>query len=73
MSKQKAVSWESSGTGIYEGKVYGSESNVYTVHIDTEYLRKSFCNCPFADRKLRSLEHRERHTYENRRKTRFHR
>lgn len=29
--------------------VSGSEGNTYTVHIDTEHPRKSFCNCPFAD------------------------
>lgn len=45
---KKVVSWETSGIGIYDGVVSGSEDNVYTVHIDTEHPRKSFCNCPFA-------------------------
>ncbi len=46
---KKVVSWELSETGIYEGVVSGSESNAYTVHIDTGHPRKSSCNCPFAD------------------------
>ena len=50
-NNKKVVSWESSGTGIYEGMVSGSDSNIYTVHIDTEHPRKSSCNCPFADGK----------------------
>lgn len=45
----KVVSWESSGVGIYDGVVSGSGDSVYTVHIDKEHPRKSFCNCPFAD------------------------
>lgn len=48
-NNKKVVSWEPSGAGIYDGVVSGSGDNVYTVHIDTEHLRKSFCNCPFAD------------------------
>ncbi|MBD5494665.1 MAG: SWIM zinc finger family protein [Lachnospiraceae bacterium] len=48
-NNKKVVSWESSGTGIYEGVVSGSEGNTYIVHIDTEHPRKSSCNCPFAD------------------------
>ena len=48
-NNKKVASWKSSGTGIYEGTVSGSEGNTYTVHIDTEHPRKSFCNCPFAD------------------------
>lgn len=46
---KKVVSWEPSGVGIYDGVVFGSGDNVYSVHIDTEHPRKSFCNCPFAD------------------------
>lgn len=46
---KKVVSWEPAGVGIYDGVVSGSGDNVYTVHIDTEHPRKSFCNCPFAD------------------------
>lgn len=46
---KKVVSWESSGIGIYDGVVSGSGDNLYTVHIDIEHPRKSFCNCPFAD------------------------
>ena len=48
-NNKKVVSWESSGTGIYEGMVFGSDGNTYTVHIDTEHPRRSSCNCPFAD------------------------
>ena len=47
-NNKKVVSWESSGIGIYDGTVSGSESNTYKVHIDTEHPRKSSCNCPFA-------------------------
>lgn len=46
---KKVVSWESSGMGVYDGVVSGSGDNVYTVHINTEHPRKSFCNCPFAE------------------------
>lgn len=46
---KKVVSWSSCGTGIYEGKVSGSGSNVYTVRIDTAHPKRSSCNCPFAD------------------------
>lgn len=48
-NNKKVTSWKASETGIYEGKVSGSEGNIYTVHIDTEHPRKSSCNCPFAD------------------------
>ena len=46
---KKVVSWKTLKNGVYEGMVSGSEGNTYTVHIDTEHPRKSFCNCPFAD------------------------
>lgn len=46
---KKVVSWEPSGIGIYDGLVSDSGDNVYTVHIDTEHPRKSFCSCPFTD------------------------
>lgn len=48
-NNKKVVSWKTLKDGIYEGMVSGSEGNTYTVHIDTEHPRKSFCNCPFAD------------------------
>lgn len=48
-NNKKVISWELSGTDIYDGTVFGSEGNTYTVHIDTEHPRKSACNCPFAD------------------------
>lgn len=54
---KKVVSWESSGTGIYNGTVSGSNSNIYTVHIDTGHPRKSSCNCPFADGKRVVCKH----------------
>ncbi len=43
---KKVVSWEPSGVGIYDGVVFGSGDNVYSVHIDTEHPRKSFCIVP---------------------------
>ena len=48
-NNKKVVSWKTFKNGVYEGIVSGSESNMYTVHIDTEHPGKSFCNCPFAD------------------------
>lgn len=48
-NNKKVVSWKTFKNGVYEGMVSGSESNMYTVHIDTEHPGKSFCNCPFAD------------------------
>ena len=48
-NNKKVVSWEASGTDIYEGTVSGSDGNTYIVHIDTKHPRKSSCNCPFAD------------------------
>lgn len=48
-NNKKVVSWASPEAGVYDGKVSGSEGNIYTVHIDTGHPRKSFCNCPFAD------------------------
>lgn len=48
-NNNKVVSWKTLKNGVYEGMVSGSEGNTYTVHIDTEHPRKSFCNCPFAD------------------------
>ena len=48
-NNKKVVSWEASGTDIYEGTVSCSDGNTYTVHIDTEHPRKSSCNCPYAD------------------------
>lgn len=50
---KKVVSWEKSGTDAYDGIVFGSEGNTYTVHIDKAHPRKSACNCPFAvDRRV---------------------
>ncbi len=43
------VSWEQSGTDIYDGVVLGSEGNRYTVHVDKVHPKRSTCNCPFAD------------------------
>lgn len=48
-NNKKVASWKTLNNGVYEGMVSGSEGNMYTVHIDTEHPRKSFCNCPFAD------------------------
>lgn len=46
---KKVVSWKTLKNGVYEGIVSGSGDSTYTVHIDTEHPRKSFCNCPFAE------------------------
>ena len=46
---RKVISWEKTGTFAYDGIVFGSEGNKYTVHIETNHPRRSTCNCPFAD------------------------
>lgn len=48
-NNKKVASWDLLEAGIYDGRVSGSEDNVYTVHIDTVHPRKSVCNCAFAD------------------------
>lgn len=44
----KVLSWEDRDNGVYDGKVSGSDDNVYSVHIDTAHPKKSVCDCPFA-------------------------
>lgn len=46
---KKVISYNKIGEHIYEGMIKGSGENCYTVHIDKLHLRKSTCNCPFAD------------------------
>ena len=36
------------GDGVYQGKVSGSQDNIYDVVIDIDHPRKSTCTCPFA-------------------------
>lgn len=33
----------------YEGRIAGSENNIYDVAIDLEHPKKSTCNCPHAE------------------------
>ena len=47
--KSKAVlNGEKIGDGVYQGKVSGSQDNIYDVVIDIDHPRKSTCTCPFA-------------------------
>ena len=46
---KKVIAWEKSGTDTSDGKVSGSGTNKYFVHIDKAHPRKSTCNCPFAE------------------------
>lgn len=47
--KSKAVlNGEKIGDGVYQGKVSGSQDNIYDVVIDIDHPRKSICTCPFA-------------------------
>ena len=46
---KKVISWESTGSSTYKGKVSGSSKEIYDVEIDKEHPRKSKCNCPFAE------------------------
>lgn len=47
--RKMVLSCESDEPGIYDGSVAGSGENVYTVHIDLNHPRRSFCTCPFAE------------------------
>ena len=40
--------WTKTGKCSYDGRVKGSDKNVYDVHIETDHPRKSTCTCPFA-------------------------
>lgn len=41
----------------YDGTVAGSGNSHYDVHIDLEHVRKSSCNCPYADGKRIICKH----------------
>lgn len=41
----------------YDGTVAGSGNSRYDVHIDLEHVRKSTCNCPYADGKRIICKH----------------
>ena len=49
--QNKVTSFEVNKDGTYEGKVAGSGSEEYLVHVDMEHPRKSTCNCPMANGK----------------------
>ena len=43
------ISFKQTSENEYEGKVSGSAKKPYDVHIDIIHIKKSFCNCPFAE------------------------
>lgn len=49
--QNKVTFFEVNKDGTYEGKVAGSGSEEYLIHVDMEHPRKSTCNCPVANGK----------------------
>ena len=49
--RHRVQACEKTGAHTYDGKVSGSEGNIYTVHIDTDEPQNSTCTCPHAQRK----------------------
>lgn len=45
----KVVSYRAIADGVYESYIQGSADVPYYTVIDVTYLRKSHCNCPFAE------------------------
>ena len=48
-NEKKVISWDKIDDFTYDGKVSGSNGEIYDVHIDKEHQRKSTCTCPFAE------------------------
>lgn len=46
--RKQVISWKKSSGTTYEGKVKGSNGEVYDVHVDTSHPKRSTCTCPFA-------------------------
>lgn len=55
--QNKVTFFEVNKDGTYEGKVAGSGSEEYLVHVDMEHPRKSTCNCPMANGKRIICKH----------------
>lgn len=52
------ISFNQISENEYEGKVSGSAKKPYDVHIDIIHLKKSLCNCPFADGNKKVCKHK---------------
>lgn len=52
------ISFKQISENEYDGKVSGSAEKPYDVHIDIIHLKKSFCNCPFADGNKKVCKHK---------------
>lgn len=56
-TKKKVERYVQLSDSEYEGTVAGSSGNHYHVKINTEHIRQSKCNCPFADGKRIICKH----------------
>ena len=52
------ISFKQTSKNEYEGKVSGSAKKPYDVHIDIIHIKKSFCNCPFAEGNRKVCKHK---------------
>lgn len=52
------ISFKKISESEYNGKVSGSAEKPYDVHIDIIHLKKSLCNCPFADGNKKVCKHK---------------
>ena len=52
------ISFKPTSENEYEGKVSGSAKKPYDVHIDIIHIKKSFCNCPFAEGSKKVCKHK---------------
>lgn len=52
------ISFKQTSENEYEGKVSGSAKKPYDVHIDIIHIKKSFCNCPFAEGNRKVCKHK---------------
>lgn len=52
------ISFKQTSENEYEGKVSGSAKKPYDVHIDIIHIKKSFCNCPFAEGNKKVCKHK---------------
>lgn len=56
--KGNVISFKQTSENEYEGKVSGSAERPYDVHIDIIHIKKSFCNCPFAEGNRKVCKHK---------------
>lgn len=52
------ISFKQTSENEYDGKVSGSAKKPYDVHIDIIHIKKSFCNCPFAEGNKKVCKHK---------------